>query len=189
VEKQAASETELEPLIELGEEIEYKRDNLVSLGQLLKGDVPSELKERALQDSAKMAKEGQRKLGDLRARLEFRSFDSEVGSYRGPAPSAAEAVPESRPLSGISGEARVGATSSAVPTDLSALLRGWGQLRANDNGWPVFDGRYASYPRFKKEWVAYRETYHSIVNNDLAAKTLREKCVKGDTHKMISHLE
>jgi hypothetical protein len=63
----------------------------------------NEFKERALQDSAKMAKEGQRKLGDLRARLEFCSFDSEAGSYRGPAPSAVEAVPESRPLSGISG--------------------------------------------------------------------------------------
>jgi uncharacterized protein YxjI len=55
--------------------------------------------------------------------------------------------------------------------DLAELLGGWGQLRANDNGWPVFDGRYASYPRFKKEWVAYRETYHLIVNDDLAAKT------------------
>ncbi len=40
---------------------------------------------------------------------------------------------------------------------------------------PVFDGKYVNYPRFKKEWVAYRETYHSIVNNDLVAKTLREK--------------
>jgi hypothetical protein len=69
------------------------------------------------------------------------------------------------------------------------LLRRWGQLRANDSGWPVFYGRYASYPRFKKDWVVYRETYHSIVNDDLAAKTLREKCVKVDAHNMIGHLE
>jgi hypothetical protein len=62
-------------------------------------------------------------------------------------------------------------------------------LRANDNGWPVVDGRCATYPRFKKEWMAYRETYHPIVNDDLTAKTLREKCVKGDAHKMIGHLE
>jgi hypothetical protein len=27
------------------------------------------------------------------------------------------------------------------------------------------------------------------VNDDLAAKTLREKCVKGDAHKMVSHLD
>ncbi len=37
--------------------------------------------------------------------------------------------------------------------------------------------------------MAYRETYHSIVNDDLATKTLRESCVKGDAHKMINHLE
>jgi hypothetical protein len=53
----------------------------------------------------------------------------------------------------------------------------------------VFDGRYASYPQFKEEWVAYRETYHSIVNDDLVAKFLREKFIKGDSHKMINHLE
>jgi hypothetical protein len=62
--------------------------------------------------------------------------------------------------------------------DLAALLRGWAQLRANDSGWPVFDGRYASYPQFKKEWVSYRETYHSIVNDDLVAKTLKRKMRK-----------
>jgi hypothetical protein len=49
--------------------------------------------------------------------------------------------------------------------------------------------RYASYPRFKREWAAYRETYHSIVSDDLASKTLREKCVKGDALKMVSHLD
>ncbi len=37
--------------------------------------------------------------------------------------------------------------------------------------------------------MAYRETYHSIVNDDLGAKTMREKCMKGDTWKMVSHLE
>jgi hypothetical protein len=51
------------------------------------------------------------------------------------------------------------------------------------------DGRYASYPQYKKEWAAYRETYHSVVNDDLAAKTLREKCVKGDALRMVSHLD
>ncbi len=53
----------------------------------------------------------------------------------------------------------------------------------------MFNGKYTNYPRFKKEWTAYRETYHSIVNDDLAAKTLREKCVKGDANKMVGHLE
>jgi hypothetical protein len=62
-------------------------------------------------------------------------------------------------------------------------------MQANDSGWPVFDGRYASYPRFKKEWGAYRETYHSAVNDDLAARALRDKCIKGDALRMVSHLD
>jgi hypothetical protein len=77
----------------------------------------------------------------------------------------------------------------AASSDLVSVLRGWGQLKANDSSWPTFDGRYASYPRFKREWVAYRETYHSLVNDDLAAKTLRENCVKGDALRMVSHLD
>jgi hypothetical protein len=83
VEKQAASETEPEHLIELGEEMEYKKDNVVSLAQTLKDTIPAKFKERAqqaVQESAKIAREGRRKLGDLRARLEFRSFDSKAGS-------------------------------------------------------------------------------------------------------------
>ncbi len=59
----------------------------------------------------------------------------------------------------------------------------------NDSGWPTIDGRYANYPPFKREWAAYRETYHCVVNDDLAAKTLREKCVKGDALRMVSHLD
>jgi hypothetical protein len=39
------------------------------------------------------------------------------------------------------------------------------------------------------EWRAYKEMYHSVVSDDLAAKTLREKCVKGDVWKMVGHLE
>jgi hypothetical protein len=73
--------------------------------------------------------------------------------------------------------------------DLLDFIRGLGNMRANDSGWPVFDGRYASYPRFRKEWKAYRETYHSAVNNDLAARTLRDKCLKGDALQMVSHLD
>jgi hypothetical protein len=40
-----------------------------------------------------------------------------------------------------------------------------------------------------KDRPAYKETYHSVVNDNLAVKTLREKCVKGDAWKMVGHLE
>ncbi len=79
--------------------------------------------------------------------------------------------------------------AGVAPGDLLDFMRGFGHMQANDSGWPVFDGRYASYPRFKKEWRAYRETYHSAVNNDLAARALRDKCLKGDALQMVSHLD
>jgi hypothetical protein len=58
-------------------------------------------------------------------------------------------------------------------------------MKANDSAWPSFYGKFVNYPRFKKEWHAYRESYHAVVSNNLAAKTLREKCVKGDAWKMV----
>jgi hypothetical protein len=73
--------------------------------------------------------------------------------------------------------------------DLLDFMRGFGHMQANDSGWPVFDGRYACYPRFRNEWRAYRETYHSAVNNDLATRALRDKCLKGDALQMVSHLD
>ena len=79
--------------------------------------------------------------------------------------------------------------SGVSSVDLLDFMRGFGHMQANDSGWPVFDGRYASYLRFKKEWRAYRETYHSAVNNDLAARALRDKCLKGDALQMVSHLD
>jgi hypothetical protein len=69
------------------------------------------------------------------------------------------------------------------------IMRGFGDMQANDSGWPTFDRRYTSYSRFKKEWKAYRETYHSAVNNNLAAKALRDKCIQGDALRMVSHLD
>jgi hypothetical protein len=36
---------------------------------------------------------------------------------------------------------------------------------------------------------AYWESYHSAVNNDLAARALRDKCLKGDALQTVSHLD
>jgi hypothetical protein len=129
----------------------------------------------------------------IKARLEFISKDSNSGSYKGPTgegamlgqwQTAAEELGEEDEL-----EDEVEETYGAGPESLVDVMRGWGQLKANDSGWPTFDGQYASYPRFKREWRAYRETYHSAVNNDLAAKTLRDRCIKGDALQMVSHLD
>jgi hypothetical protein len=201
-----AEEAEPELLIEFEEEIDYRRDNVTGMAKLLKGKVREEFGERAqraLDESVEAAKKGKQRLNVIRARLDFHSGDSEAGSYvaRGATRRQEVALGDLPPVGGTGPQreaapARVGqaegaqgSNSQAGAADLATLLRGWGQLRANDSGWPVFDGKYVDYPRFKREWKAYRETYHSIVNDVLVAKTLRERCVKGDAGKMVNHLE
>jgi hypothetical protein len=50
--------------------------------------------------------------------------------------------------------------------------RGW---QANDSGSPTFSGKYVEYPRFRKEWWAYRQTYHGHVRDELVCRSLKEK--------------
>jgi hypothetical protein len=132
---------------------------------------------------------GKRYVEHVRARLKFISADSESGSYKGPTGKGAAANPWRQAAEELREENRTVEASKGGPEGLASVVRGWGQLKANDSGWQTFDGRYASFPQFKREWTAYRETYHSVVNDDLAAKTLREKCVKGDALRMVSHLD
>ncbi len=77
----------------------------------------------------------------------------------------------------------------AAPRYLIEFIRSCSQMRANDSGWPTFDGQYVSYPRFKREWRAYWQTYHVGMGEDLAARTLRDKCLQGDARQMVGHLD
>jgi hypothetical protein len=180
--KQIPAEAETK-LLDLEEEMEQRKDTVEDLGRALKETVPAELNERvaqAIQDSVKMAEKGKWYVDHVRARLEFISADSESGSYKEPQGKGAVPSQWRTAAEELGDEDEAAETSRVGPESLANILRGWGQLKANDSGWPTFDGRYASYPRFKREWIAYRETYHSVVNDDLAAKVLRDKCIKGD---------
>jgi hypothetical protein len=53
-------------------------------------------------------------------------------------------------------------------------MRGMMNAQANDSGWPTFSGKYVEYPRFRKEWWAYRQTYHGHVCNELVCHSLKE---------------
>ncbi len=160
--------------------------------------MPEELKDQvevAMKESVVMATKGRRYVDHVKTRLEFGSKDSESGSYKAAAgavpgrwQTAAEELGEVFEEEGGS-EDEGDEAHRMTSGDLLDFMRGFGHMQANDSGWPAFDGRYASYPRFKKEWRAYRETYHSAVNNDLAARALRDKCLKGDALQMVSHLD
>jgi hypothetical protein len=204
--KQIPAEAEVEVLEDLEEEIGQRKEMVGDLGRALKETVPEELKgrvEEAMKESVVMATKGRRYVDHVKTRLEFGSKDSESSSYKGAtgeAPgrwqTAAEELGEE--LGEEPGEVfeeesesedEVDEAHGMNSGDLLDFMRGFGHMQANDSGWPAFDGRYASYLRFKKEWRAYRETYHSAVNNDLAARALRDKCLKGDALRMVSHLD
>jgi hypothetical protein len=147
-----------------------------------------------MKESVVIATKGRRYVDHVKTRLDF-SKDSESGSSKaaaGAAPggvqTAAEELGKAFEEDSETEDEEEEATGVASG-DLLDFMRGFGHTQANDSGWPVFDGRYASYPRFRKEWRAYRETYQSAVNNDLAARALRDKCLKGDALQMVSHLD
>jgi hypothetical protein len=196
--KQVPAEAEVEVLEDLEEEIDQRKEMVGDLGRALQGIVPEELKDRveeAMKESVVMATKGWRFVDHVKTHLEFGSKDSESGSYKaatGAAPgrwqTAAEELGE---VFEEESESEDEEDEAQVMTsgDLLDFMRGFGHMQANDSGWSAFDGRYTSYPRFKKEWRAYRETYHSAVNDDLAARALRDKCLKGDALRMVSHLD
>ncbi len=114
---------------------------------MLKETAPAELKgrvEQAIQDSVMMAQKGKRYVDHVKARLEFISKDSESGSYKGPIGEGAmpgqwrTAAEELGEEDGV--EEEVEETYGAGPESLVDVMRGWGQLKANDSGWPMFDG-------------------------------------------------
>jgi hypothetical protein len=171
--KQVPAEAEVEVLEELEEEIDQRKEMVGDLGRALRETVPEELKDRmeeAVKESVVIATKGRRYVDHVKIRLDF-SKDSESGSSKaaaGAAPggwqTAAEELgevfeegSESEDKSEDEAEGAAGVASG----DLLDFMRGLGHMQANDSGWPVFDGRYASYPRFRKEWRAYQETYHS----------------------------
>ncbi len=196
--KQIPAEAEAEVLEELEEEIDQRKELVGDLGRALRETIPEELKDRmeeAMKESVVMATKGRRYIDHMKTRLDFGSKDSESSSSKaaaGGAPggwqTAAEELGEVFEEEGES-EDEAEEAHGVASGDLLDFMRGFGHMQANDSGWPAFDGRYTSYPRFKKEWRLYRETYHSAVNNDLAARALRDKCLKGDALQMVSHLD
>ncbi len=198
--KQVPAEAEVEVLEELEEEMDHREGMVGDLGRALRETMPEGLNDRveeAIKESVAIAARGRRYVDHVKTRLDF-SKDSESGSSRaaaGAAPGGWQTAEEELgeepkeelgeelggPAEGVEGggesEDEAAGTKRAAPRYLMDFMRSFGQMQANDSGWPTFDGRYVSYPRFKKEWEAYRQTYHSAVSNNLAARTLRDKCL------------
>ncbi len=73
--------------------------------------------------------------------------------------------------------------------ELSALMRGMMNAQANDSGWPTFSGKYEEYPRFCKEWWAYRQTYHGHVRDELVCRSLKERSVASHVRLLVNNID
>jgi hypothetical protein len=72
---------------------------------------------------------------------------------------------------------------------LSALMRGMMNAQANDSGWPTFSGKYVEYPRFRKEWWAYRQTYHGHVRDELVCRSLKERSLASHVRLLVNDID
>jgi hypothetical protein len=73
--------------------------------------------------------------------------------------------------------------------ELSTLMRGTMNAQANDSGWPTFSGKYVEYPWFRKEWWAYRQTYHGHVRDELVCRSLKEKSLASHVRLLVNDIE
>jgi hypothetical protein len=72
--------------------------------------------------------------------------------------------------------------------ELSTLMRGMMNAQVNDSGWPTFSGKYVEYPRFRKEWWAYRQTYHGHVCDELVCRSLKGKSLASHVHLLVNDI-
>jgi hypothetical protein len=76
-----------------------------------------------------------------------------------------------------------------VGNELTALMQGLMGAQANDSGWPTFSGKYVEYPRFRKEWWAYRQTYHRHVRDELVCRSLKEKSLASNIRLLVNDID
>jgi hypothetical protein len=68
-------------------------------------------------------------------------------------------------------------------------MRGMMNAQANDDGWPTFSGKYVEFPRFRKEWWAYRQTYHGHVRDELVCRSLKEKSLASNVRLIVNDID
>jgi hypothetical protein len=73
--------------------------------------------------------------------------------------------------------------------DIANLMRGLVGAQANNGGWPTFSGKYVEYSRFRKEWWAYRQTYHRHVRDELVCRSLKEKSLASSVKILVNDIE
>ncbi len=53
----------------------------------------------------------------------------------------------------------------------------------------MFHGKYVEYPRFRKKWWAYRQTYHGHVRDELVCRSLKERGLASGVRILVNNIE
>ncbi len=72
---------------------------------------------------------------------------------------------------------------------MSTLMRGMMNAQANNSGWPTFSGKYMEYPRFRKEWWTYMQTYHEHVRDELVCRSLKERSLVSHVRLLVNDID
>jgi hypothetical protein len=166
---------EEEGLRALGRELSKVKKELMSLGRILMMSQDPSLAAGAHE----LAGEAEDAIGASQQKVRAASDISETGSVDLPLPRGAPVAGGPLAGQGIQPVAPMAAELSAGAarpgSEVADLFRCLTGAQANDSGWPVFNGRYVEYPRFRKEWWAYRRMYHRHLRDELVSRALKEK--------------
>jgi hypothetical protein len=80
-------------------------------------------------------------------------------------------------------------TTGGASDELGALMQGLMGAQANDNGWPTFNRKYVEYPQFRREWWAYRQTYHRHVRDELVCRSLKERSLASSVKVLVNDID
>jgi hypothetical protein len=80
-------------------------------------------------------------------------------------------------------------TIGGAGDELAILMQGLMGAQANVSGWPTFNGKYVKYPRFRKEWWAYRQTYHGHVRDELVCRSLKERSLASSVKILVNDID
>ncbi len=190
----AKNALEEEGLYDLGRKLGAARKELMSLGRVLIMSQDPSLAAEAhdlVGEAEDAVRVGQQEVKAALRRLGVASDLSETGSLDLPLPSRSAAA--GGQVGGRGAQAAVPRPGRPMMGPLTGpggkvadLIRCLARVRANDSGWPMFDGKYLENPPFRKEWWAYRQTWAWHVRDELVCRALKERSLANSVRILVS---
>jgi hypothetical protein len=123
---------------------------------------------------------GEADSGEYRSRVGSESSASSISVADSPHAGHRSLAPH-----GVPAEAQDKGSGRGIVSPHAGMIN----AQANDSGWPTFSGKYVEYPRFCKEWWAYRQTYHRHVRDELVCRSLKERSLASHVRQLVNDID